>query len=373
MKMVMRHGYYGKKPENKLIMVDISLFKFYKNKRIFITGHTGFKGSWLSYILLLSGAKVFGYSLKSPTNPNLYTILNINKNIISYIEDIRNYDKLLKILKKVKPEIVFHLAAQPIVRESYKKPLYTYEVNIMGTVNLLNACRFISSIHSIVNVTTDKVYLNTGKNILYKEDDKLSGSDPYSNSKSCSDIITFGFKNSFFKSKYSPALSTARSGNVIGGGDFGKYRIIPDCVRSLEKKKPVIIRNPEGVRPYQFIVDCLYGYLLLAKKQYFNKEIEGSYNFGPDKMDFIKNIELVKIFDKNIGNKLKIKIKKEKIFYEDDILKLDNKKSKEILGWQPQINLKKAIELTANWYKAYLIKEDLNKIIESQIKNFFNL
>ncbi len=348
-------------------------FDFFARKKILITGHTGFKGAWLSRTLIIAGAKVYGYALKAPTNPNLFEILNLKDDMESITGDIRDYKKLLKVMKKIKPEIIFHLAAQPLVIDSYIKPLYTYQVNVMGTSNLLQACRYISSIKSIINITTDKVYLNEGKDILYKEDDKLCGSDPYSNSKSCSDILTYSYRKSFFNDRNLPALSVARSGNVIGGGDFAKYRIIPDCYKALKSKKTVIIRNPQSIRPYQYILDCIYGYLLLSQKQYVDKKIEGSYNFGPEKKDFIKNIDLVKLFNEKTGNKFKIIIKKNKKYNEAEVLKLDNTKAKKILNWMPEINIEKAIELTAQWYDGFLSGDNPVKIVDSQIKNYFNL
>lgn len=343
---------------------------FFKNKKVFITGHTGFKGTWLTKILILAGAKVYGYSLDPDTTPNLFEISKIEKDIVSIIGDIRNYKKLFYILKKIKPEIVFHLAAQPIVRESYINPYYTYQVNVMGTVNLLEAIRNITSVKSFLNITTDKVYENSGKNYFYKENDKLCGLDPYSNSKSCSDIITFSYSKSFLKNI---AVSTVRSGNVIGGGDFAKDRIIPDCYRAIENNKPVFIRNPESIRPYQFILDCLSGYLILAEKQYKNKNLAGSYNFGPEKGDIIKNIELVNLFNENLKNKFKIAIKKDNRYYEADILKLNTEKAKKVLKWKPYFDVEKAIELTAKWYDTFIDGGDANEVMEKQILNYFKV
>ena len=252
-------------------MVDLS---FYKNKRVFITGHTGFKGSWLCKILKMAGADVTGYSLAPQTNPNLFEIAHIDKNINSIIGDIRDYTSLEKAFFNAKPEIVFHLAAQPIVRESYEDPVYTYETNVMGTVNILECVRKSNCVKSFLNVTTDKVYENNEWVWGYRENDPLDGFDPYSNSKSCSDIVTHSYYKSFLKD-LGVAVSTARAGNVIGGGDFAKDRIIPDCVRAVLKSEKIIVRNPNSTRPYQHVLEPLFAYLLIAQKQYEDIKYQG--------------------------------------------------------------------------------------------------
>ncbi|HRU39298.1 MAG TPA: CDP-glucose 4,6-dehydratase, partial [Candidatus Goldiibacteriota bacterium] len=246
-------------------MVNLS---FYKDKRVFITGHTGFKGSWLTLALLEAGAIVTGYALAPDTITSLFNILGIKKHITSYFADISDFRALSKAFMKSKPEIVFHMAAQPIVREGYKNPRYTYITNVIGTVNILECLRMSPCAKSFVNVTTDKVYENLERRKGYSEGDRLCGYDPYANSKSCSELVTYSYRNSYFYKENSPAVSTARSGNVIGGGDFSADRIIPDCVRAALRKLPVIVRNPNSVRPYQHVLDCLAGYLILAKKQY---------------------------------------------------------------------------------------------------------
>jgi len=347
------------------------ILPFYKNKKVFVTGHTGFKGSWLCRILLMSGADVTGYALLPETHPSLFELLKIKKDIRSIIGDVRNYDALFKSMKSVKPEIVFHLAAQPIVRESYKRPLYTYETNVIGTVHLLETCRYLPSVKSIINVTTDKVYENREKDRAFKENEKLCGYDPYSNSKSCSDIITYSYRNSFFCEKDSPALSTARAGNVIGGGDFAADRIIPDCVRAVQKNKPIVIRNPEATRPYQHVLDCLSGYLLLAQKQYSNKNIQGSYNFGPEKRDFVNNETLVKMFCDRWGEGVTSIHKRDKGPHEAKFLKLDISKAKNELKWKPLLNVKQAVNLTVEWSKAYLTGGSITDCIDRQIKEYF--
>ena len=347
------------------------ILPFYRNKKVFITGHTGFKGSWLCRILLMSGADVTGYALLPETHPSLFGLLKIKKDIRSIVGDVRNYDSFLKSIKSAKPDFIFHLAAQPLVRESYKRPLYTYETNVIGTVHLLEACRYLPSVKSIINVTTDKVYENREDDRAFKEHEKLCGYDPYSNSKSCSDIITYSYRNSFFCEKDSPALSTARAGNVIGGGDFAADRIIPDCVRAVQKNKPIVIRNPEATRPYQHVLDCLSGYLLLAQKQYNNKNIQGSYNFGPEKRDFVNNATLVKMFCDRWGEGATSIHKRDKGPHEAKFLKLDISKAKNKLKWKPQMNVKQAVDLTVEWSKAYLTGGNIFDCIDRQIKEYF--
>jgi CDP-glucose 4,6-dehydratase len=344
---------------------------FYKNKKVFITGHTGFKGSWLCRTLIIAGADVTGYALKPETKPALFELLALKKDMKSVIADIRDYSTLLKNIKKAKPEIIFHLAAQPLVRESYKQPVYTYDTNVLGTVKLLEACRFLSSARSIINVTTDKVYENREDDRAFNENENLCGYDPYSNSKSCSDIITYSYRNSFFHEKNSPALSTARSGNVIGGGDFAADRIIPDCVRAARKKKPFVMRNPESTRPYQHVLDCLSGYLLLAEKQCKNKKLQGSYNFGPEKNDVVNNAALVKMFCNKWGDCLTCITKSDNGPHEAKFLKLDITKAKKVLGWKPRLNVNKAVELTVEWSKEYLAGGDIVNCMDRQIKDYF--
>ncbi len=272
---------------------------FYKGKKIFITGHTGFKGTWLSRILILAGADVTGYSLEPSTIPSLFEQTKTASQMNSIIGDIRDGAKLKATLVEAKPDIVFHLAAQPIVRTSYKDPVGTYETNVMGTVNILEAVRACSSVKSFVNVTTDKVYINKEWVWGYRENEELCGFDPYSNSKSCSELVTYSYRNSFFDDEKSPAISTARSGNVIGGGDYATDRIIPDCIRAVESGKEIILRNPNSTRPYQHVLECLRGYLTLAKAQYEDKSFVGSYNFGPDDESCVTTGERATLFCEN--------------------------------------------------------------------------
>lgn len=273
-------------------MKDLS---FYKNKHVFITGHTGFKGTWLCKILVQAGAIVTGYSLEAPTQPNLFEVSGVEKQITSIIGDIRDFNHLKKAFDQAKPEIVLHLAAQPLVRDSYEKPAYTYETNVMGTVNILECIRQSNCVKSFLNVTTDKVYHNNEWVWGYRENEPLDGFDPYSNSKSCSELVTHSYKNSFFADG-KVAISTARAGNVIGGGDFSANRIIPDCVRAAEQKKVMIVRNPHSTRPYQHVLEPLFAYLMIAQKQYEDGHFAGWYNVGPDDCDCLTTGELVTLF-----------------------------------------------------------------------------
>ena len=244
---------------------------FWNGKQVFITGHTGFKGAWLSFVLNYFGAKVTGYSLKPPTTPSLFSLINLEKNIHSVIGDIRDFEKLKKVFDECQPEVVFHLAAQPIVLEGYKNPAETYETNVMGTVNILECVRKNSCVKSFLNVTTDKVYHNNEWAWGYRENDKLDGVDPYSNSKSCSELVTQTYRRSFFQNEQI-AISTARAGNVIGGGDFADFRIIPDCIRAALENKIIEVRNPNSIRPYQHVLEPLIAYMIIAEKQYSDKK-----------------------------------------------------------------------------------------------------
>ena len=268
---------------------------FYKGKKVFITGHTGFKGSWLCQMLILAGADVTGYSLNPPTEPNLFDIAGIGGRIDSVIGDVRDLGSLKKAFDKAQPEIVLHLAAQPIVRDSYKDPHYTYETNVMGTVNILECIRTSDCVRSFLNVTTDKVYKNNEWEWGYRENEPLDGFDPYSNSKSCSELVTHSYKSSFF-AEGQVAISTARAGNVIGGGDFANDRIIPDCVRAAGMKEAIIVRNPHSTRPYQHVLEPLQAYLMIAAGQYEDGAFAGWYNVGPDDCDCVTTGTLVDLF-----------------------------------------------------------------------------
>jgi len=349
------------------------MLDFYKDKRVFITGHTGFKGSWLSQILIMAGAKVYGYSKMPSTNPSLFNILDLDKKMISKIGDIRNREELERCILEFQPEIVFHLAAQPIVRESYKDPVYTFETNVIGTVNLLESIRRCESVRSVVNITTDKVYENKEWEWGYRENESLNGFDPYSNSKSCSELVTSSYKNSFFSNNEEISVSTARAGNVIGGGDFSIDRIIPDCIRAAINNKDVVLRNPNSIRPYQHVFEALRAYLILAEKQYGNKSIEGCYNIGPDEKDCIRTKEIAQVFCKEWGC-MSFKCESiENVLHEANYLKLDCSKIKSKLLWEPKMNICEAIRLTVKWSKAYFEKLDIVKVSENMVDDYFNI
>lgn len=347
-------------------MLDLS---FYKGKKVFVTGHTGFKGSWLCKILINAGAEVTGYSLDPSSDLGLYYISGIADKINSIIGDIRDYESLKRAFDVASPEIVFHLAAQPIVRESYKNPVYTYETNVIGTVNILECIRTSSCVRSFLNVTTDKVYLNKEWVWSYRENEELNGYDPYSNSKSCSELVTDSYKNSFF-SNGQVAISTARAGNVIGGGDFATDRIIPDCVRAAVKKDDIIVRNPFSIRPYQHVLEPLFAYLMIAAMQYKNNSYSGCYNIGPDDKDCYETGALVDIFVKKWGEGIKWIDKYDGGPHEATFLKLDCSKFKATFGWSPRWDLNAAIEKVIEWSKCWLTKGDVAACMDMQIKEF---
>lgn len=356
-------------------MVDFNL-EFYKNKRVLITGHTGFKGAWMCKVLTSAGAIVTGYALNPPTEPSLFKEAGIEKDVTSVIGDIRDLSRLKETFEKFQPEIVIHLAAQPIVRESYVSPLYTYDTNVMGTVNVLECVREnymnSKSIRSFLNITTDKVYLNKEWHWGYRENDPLDGYDPYSNSKSCSELVTHSYRKSFFYGVDAPAISTARAGNVIGGGDFAKDRIIPDCVRAACKGEKIIVRNPYSTRPYQHVLESIMAYLLIAAKQYESKQYEGEYNVGPDDSDCYETGRLVEMFVNKWGNNIKWEKKTDcgNELHEASFLKLDCSKIKNVFSWRPTWNLEKAIDEVVQWSKCWIKGEDIRSCMDNQINRF---
>jgi len=348
-------------------MLDLS---FYQGRKVLITGHTGFKGTWLCHMLVLAGADVTGYALMPPTVPSAFELSGIENKITSVTGDVRDLELLEATFEKYQPEIVFHLAAQPIVRDSYKNPHYTYETNVMGTVNILECIRKTDCIKSFLNVTTDKVYENRECDTGYRETDHLDGFDPYSNSKSCSELVTHSYKNSFF-SDGRVAVSTARAGNVIGGGDFANDRIISDCVRASIKNESIVVRNPYSIRPYQHVLDPLYAYLLIARKQYEDLKYAGWYNVGPDECDCVTTGDLVTYFCNKWGeNQIWKNIAEANAPHEAHFLKLDCSKIKNLLGWQPRWNVEQAIEKTVEWTKCYMKNENISDIMNAQINNF---
>lgn len=350
-------------------MADLS---FYKGKKVFVTGHTGFKGSWLTAILVKAGAEVTGYSLTPPTNPNLFSISGVENKINSVIGDVRDFDSIKKAFDECDPEIVFHLAAQPIVITSYEQPKYTYETNVMGTVNILECVRLSKNVKSVLNVTTDKVYKNNEWCWGYRENEPLDGYDPYSNSKSCSELVTHSYKSSFFDSM-GIAVSTARAGNVIGGGDFADNRIIPDCVRAAVKCEDIIVRNPNSTRPYQHVLEPLNAYLMIAERQYENKSLQGYYNVGPNDSDCLTTGELATIFCKSWGNGQTFKCLKKDGPHEANFLKLDCSLLKTTFGWSPVWSAKQAVEKTVEWTKVWASNGDVPAELDRQISEFFGL
>lgn len=354
-------------------MTDRFDLSFYRGKTVLITGHTGFKGSWLSEILLLAGAKVIGYSLEAPTNPSLFELLGLKDRMISITGDVRDFEHLKEVFEKYQPEIVLHLAAQPIVRTSYEEPLYTYETNVMGTANLLECVRLSKSVRSVLNVTTDKVYFNPElANHGFKEDEPLDGYDPYSNSKSCSELVTHSYKRSFFDEIKLP-VSTARAGNVIGGGDFAKDRIIPDAIRAIEEGKPIEVRNPNSTRPFQHVLEPLLAYLMIAKKQHEDFSYAGYYNVGPDDCDCVTTGQLMDLFVKSYGDGVTWVTHQQNGPHEANFLKLDCTKLKETFGWAPKAHIGEALDLVARWTKVYFSKdlEALKKETDREIGGFF--
>ena len=343
---------------------------FYNRKKVFITGHTGFKGAWLCKILSGVGAEVTGYSLNPPSAPSLYAIAGIGEDVRSVIGDIRDKGRLTETFQETKPEIVFHLAAQPIVRVSYEQPAYTYETNVMGTVNILECVRQSETVRSFLNVTTDKVYLNREWEWGYRENEELDGYDPYSNSKSCSELITHSYQRSFFADGY-VAVSTARAGNVIGGGDFAKDRIIPDCVRAVLCQKDIIVRNADSVRPYQHVLEPLCAYLMIAAKQYQDSDYAGYYNVGPDDQDCFCTRDLVDLFVRHWGNEVRWVEQKEDGPHEANFLRLDCSKLKNVFGWKPRWHLEDAIAKTVEWNKCWIAGKDIRRCMDRQIEEFF--
>jgi len=345
---------------------------FYKDKKVFVTGHTGFKGSWLCKILANAGAVVTGYSLEPPTDPSLFVIANIENDITSVIGDIRDYQSLKAAFDAAQPEIVLHLAAQPIVRDSYKDPVYTYETNVMGTVNILECVRNSTCVKSFLNVTTDKVYKNKEWEWGYRENEELDGYDPYSNSKSCSELVTHSYKNSFFVDGRI-AVSTARAGNVIGGGDFANDRIIPDCIRAVRKQEAIIVRNPYSTRPYQHVLEPLFAYLMIAARQYEDNRFAGYYNVGPDDRDCFQTGALVDLFVRCWGNNISWINRYDGGPHEANFLKLDCSKLKKTFGWQPKWDLTKAIEMVVEWSKCWLEGGNVRACMDKQIEEFWKV
>ena len=353
----------------------IKLKKFWKNKKVFITGHTGFKGSWMAVFLNLLGAKVYGYSLK-PDKSSFYNLANIKKIMTkSTIGDLRDYKKLKKTIYKISPDFLIHMAAQPLVRYSYDDPKYTYEVNTMGTLNILNIINEIKSVKNLLIITTDKVYKNNNSKKFFKESDELGGFDPYSNSKACAELVCKSFYDSFLSNK-NISCATVRAGNVIGGGDFSANRIIPDFFRALKTKKKLLLRYPNAIRPWQHVIEPLYGYILLlmsiSNKQ---KSVYGAWNFGPKKINNLQVKKIVSILNKNFQNSVHVvnKFNKKNHYKESDILRLNSDKAKKTLNWKPVYNIDITIKLVSEWHRVFLRnKKNLLQTSQSQILKYIN-
>jgi len=351
---------------------------FWKDKKVLITGHTGFKGSWLCLLLHEMGADIYGYALDPPTNPSLFEVAHIKEQITSYIGDIRDYKTLSELLLSIQPDIIIHMAAQALVRESYKNPVETYEVNVMGTVNLLEAIRHTPSIKALVNVTTDKCYENHEWHWGYRENEPMGGYDPYSNSKACSELVTSSFRRSFFNphtyAQHGIAIATARAGNVIGGGDWAEDRLIPDFIRSITKGETLKIRSPYAIRPWQHVLEPLSGYLMLAEKLFENGvDYAEAWNFGPDDTD-AKNVEwITSRLCALWGDNANFEIDNHPQPHEANYLKLDCSKAKNELDWHPCWNLERALTGIVDWNKAFLKGDNIREICKMQIRDYFRL
>lgn len=344
--------------------------KFFEGKKVFLTGHTGFKGTWMSRILINAGAILTGYSLAPNTDPDLFSMAGIEDKMTSVIGDIRDLESLWDAFSKAEPEIVIHMAAQPIVRDSYKDPVYTYETNVMGTVNILECVRRSDTVKSFLNVTTDKVYKNREWEWGYREDEMLDGYDPYSNSKSCSELVTHSYRSSFFKEGEYPAISTARAGNVIGGGDFANDRIIPDCVRAAKKGEDIIVRNPYSTRPYQHVLEPVTAYLMIVKAQYEDPTFASWYNVGPDDCDCVTTGDIVDMFCEKWGNIKRVDRTDPNAPHEANFLKLDSSKLKKTFGWKPTWHIDETIDRICEWNRVWFKDGDIPQIMDKQIFDF---
>ena len=347
---------------------------FWKNKRVFVTGHTGFKGSWLSLLLTSWGAEVSGYSFEPSTEPALFELAKLKELMVSNIGDVRDYQRLLECMSVAEPEIIIHMAAQPIVLDSYTRPLETFAINVMGTANVMEAARCCASLKALVNVTTDKCYENeNGSKRTFKEDDKLGGHDPYSASKACSELVTASFCKSFFYGDATAAVATARAGNVIGGSDWAPNRLLPDFFRAIAENKVFLIRNPDAVRPWQHVMDALNAYLVIAEALYFRgHDISGSWNVGPDPDDFFTVRHLVEKITQLWPSVVKYEMPEaDDKPHEASFLALDNSKIKEKLSWHPHWNTDRAIEETVSWFREYFDGRNAREITLAQIDKFY--
>lgn len=355
-------------------MIDVS---FWKGKRVFITGHTGFKGSWLTLWLHSMGAVLKGFSLNPPTAPSLYESASVDNFIDSTIGDIRNYDSLYAAIDEFRPEIVFHMAAQPLVRLSYDEPIETYSTNVMGTVHLLEAVKRVGGVKAVVNITSDKCYENREWVWGYREHEAMGGYDPYSNSKGCAELVASAYRNSFFNekeyAKHGVALASVRAGNVIGGGDWAKDRLIPDILRSFENQQTVIIRNPHAIRPWQHVLEPLSGYIVVAQRLYQDgPEFAEGWNFGPREDDAMPVQFIVETMVTLWGEGAAWHLDGSEHPHEAHYLKLDCSKARMHLGWQPRWNLVETLGRIVNWHKAWINSEDMLALTRNEISEYMN-
>ena len=344
---------------------------FWKGKKVFLTGHTGFKGSWLSLWLQNMGALVKGYSLEPNTTPNLFTEARVDENIESEIGDIRDLTQISKSIFDFKPDILIHMAAQPLVRLSYQKPVETYTINVIGTVNVLEAARKCSNLKAIVSVTSDKCYENKEWEWGYRENEPMGGHDPYSSSKGCAELVTSAYRRSFFSSEDTASLASARAGNVIGGGDWAEDRLIPDILKAFEKSEPVVIRNPLSIRPWQHVLEPLSGYLVLAQELFLNgNKFSGGWNFGPKDEDCKPVSWILDKMVENWGDDASWSLDNENNPHEADFLKLDCSKASNRLKWDPKWNLQLTLESIVDWHQLYINGGDLKKQCLKEINNY---
>lgn len=355
-------------------MVDAS---FWKGKRVFITGHTGFKGSWLTLWLQSMGAVLKGFSLNPPTVPSLYVTASVDNLIDSTIGDIRNFEQLHATINNFKPDIVFHMAAQPLVRLSYEEPVETYSTNVMGTVHLLEAVKRVGGVKAVINITSDKCYENREWVWGYREHEAMGGYDPYSNSKGCAELVASAYRNSFFNEKdyanHGVALASVRAGNVIGGGDWAKDRLIPDILRSFENKQTVIIRNPDAIRPWQHVLEPLSGYIIIAQRLYEEgPSFAEGWNFGPREDDAMSVQFIVETMVKTWGEDAAWQQDGNEHPHEAHYLKLDCSKARMRLGWQPRWNLIETLERIVKWHKAWISGEDMLAYTRNEISQYMN-
>jgi CDP-glucose 4,6-dehydratase len=348
---------------------------FWRGKRVFMTGHTGFKGSWLSLWLQRLGAQVTGYALPPPTNPSLFQLAGVASGMTSLVGDVRDFDRVKSAIAEHRPEIVLHLAAQSVVRASYDDPRETYETNVMGTVNVLEAIRHTPNVRSVVNVTTDKCYENREWVWGYREDEPMGGHDPYSNSKGCSELVTSAFRSSFFPAEryaqHGVGLASARAGNVVGGGDWTKDQLVPDVIRAFSASEPVCLRSPEATRPWQFVLEPLSGYLTLAERLFVDGvALAGGWNFGPVDEDAKPVRWLVDQLSSRWGGDARWQIDPGHHPHEANFLKLDSSKARALLAWQPRLRLTEALEWVVEWYREYLNGGDVRAMTEAQIERY---